>query len=168
MNPVDKNGMSGVAVQPQAIRTFMIRYGDAARKSQPAPIVIKPHAIIEVAPSKQKPAAATKKRANTTTTKPEKVPAPEKVSEEVKEQEQEEAPRNAEPTRIEVKVVKGRSEEAAAKEATPKIWKELKSADKRPPVAKQPKKASKASGSPAVKPKQEKAKSDQPHTKNAP
>lgn len=32
-NPADKNGMSGVAVQPQAIRTFMIRYGDAARKA---------------------------------------------------------------------------------------------------------------------------------------
>ena len=48
MNPADKNGMSGVAVQPQAIRTFMIRYGDAARKAQPKPILPKPHAIIEI------------------------------------------------------------------------------------------------------------------------
>jgi hypothetical protein len=56
MNPADKNGMAGVAVQPQAIRTFMIRYGDAARKAQPAPIVRKDHAIIEVAAAKAKPA----------------------------------------------------------------------------------------------------------------
>jgi hypothetical protein len=33
----------------------MIRYGDAARKSQAAPIVRKDHAIIEVAAAKAKP-----------------------------------------------------------------------------------------------------------------
>jgi len=86
MNPSDKNGMSGVAVQPQAIRTFMIRYGDAARKAQPTPIVHKPHAIIEVTASKPKsviPVIAKKCTAGKQAAKPAK--APEKVEEEVKE-----------------------------------------------------------------------------------
>ena len=41
--------MQGVAVQPQAIRTFMIRYGDKA-KYQPNVITHKQHDIIEVVP----------------------------------------------------------------------------------------------------------------------
>jgi len=76
-------------VQPQAIRTFTIRYGDAARKVQPAPIVPKPRAIIEVAASKPKlviPAPPVQKcTASKQVVNPPKVP--EKVEEEVKEKE---------------------------------------------------------------------------------
>lgn len=89
--------MSGVAVQPQAIRTFMIRYGDAARKAQPAPIVPKPHAIIEVTAAKPKqvvvpapvPAVEPKDPKKCTTSEQVAKPAnvTEKVEEEVKEKE---------------------------------------------------------------------------------
>ena len=164
--------MSGVAVQPQAIRTFMIRYGDAARKVQPAPIVPTPHAIIEVTASKPKPVVVPVVEKKCATSKPvaKPAPVPEKVVEEVKEKEQEqpeqkveEAPRNAEPTRIEVKVVKGKSEEAGAKETTPTIWKELKSATKKAPKAK---KAAKATDDQAPEAESDKETAEKPHTKN--
>ena len=97
MNPSDRNGMSGVAVQPQAIRTFMIRYGDAARKAQPQSIVPKPHAIIEVAASKPKlvipaiPAPVIDSKDHNKCTASKQVANPpkvhEKVEEEVKEKE---------------------------------------------------------------------------------
>jgi len=65
-----------------------------------------------------------------------------------------------------VKVVKGKSEETAAKEATPKIWKDLKSATKNPPKAKKAKKVEKVADAPASEPEAVKESAEKPKTKN--
>lgn len=70
---------------------------------------------------------------------------------------------------MEVKAVKGGSEEAAAKEATPKIWKDLKPAAKKAPKVKKASKAPKESAdAPAAEPEADKEDTEQaPATKAA-